>query len=144
MGAVIRAKNAFMKSLSQDTSPAQYRKAGDRQWERIAAEHQMILVLGNVDFSDIKLATTDQTDSNGNKRLSPSGSPQPPPPPPPPTPGGRGGPPPPPPPPGTPGPPPPPPPPSVRYPGPPPPPPPPSQFQESLVTKQRLKTSVSP
>merc|ERR1712038_906213 len=152
MGAVIRAKNAFMKPLSQDTSPAQYKKAGDRQWERIAADHKMILVLGSVDFSDIKLAR-DQTDSKRKTKLSPSlspsgGSPLPPPPPsgppapPPPPPTSKPGPPPPPPP----GPPPPPPPPCGPPPppppppppcGPPPPPPPGNPSRERPRTKQR-------
>merc|ERR1712038_2018468 len=142
MGAVIRAKNAFMKPLSQDTSPAQYKKAGDRQWERIAADHKMILVLGSVDFSDIKLAR-DQTDSKRKTKLSSSlspsgGSPLPPPPPsgppapPPPPPTSKPGPPPPPPPPmSKPGPPPPPP------CGPPPPPPPGNPSRERPRTKQR-------
>ena len=127
---VIRAKNAFLKSLSGDTSPAQYKKAGDRQWEKIASDHRMIFHLGNVDFSDIKL-TADQTDTKVKVKSPTMVHSGPPPPPPPPS--AAPAPPPPPRPPA--GPPPPPPPPIAGRCGPPPPPPPPGGGV--MVSQQR-------
>ena len=152
---VIRAKNAFMKKLSQEPvhTPADYKCAGNKHWDRIAAKSKVLLVLSDIDFSD--LASEDVPDANDNVRppttsgsapippppplgtlsyrIPPRGTsaiPPPPPPPlrcpiPPPPPGPSSGPPP------------PPPPPTRTGPGPPPPPPP-------SLTQMMNKTKIKP
>merc|ERR1719228_1014107 len=84
---VLRAKNAFMKKLSQDRlmTPADYKEAGDRQWEDIAAKHQVCLSLAGMDFSDLKRDQLDTSKRRVKNNLPYShlqnGIPPPPPPP---------------------------------------------------------------
>ena len=53
---VLRAKNAFMKKLSQDhiLTPADYKTEGNKQWKNIAAGHKVTLSFADMDFSDLQ------------------------------------------------------------------------------------------
>ena len=59
---LIKAKNAFKKKLSQEHSPADYKSFGVKQWDRIAAKSRVLLVLADIDFSDI-VSIQDTVDS---------------------------------------------------------------------------------
>jgi len=80
---VLRAKNAFMRKLSQDQipTPADYKAAGDKQWENIAAVHKATLKFDNMDFTDLKVDEPDALVNTASSLLS-NGVPPPPPPPP--------------------------------------------------------------
>ena len=53
---VLRAKNAFMKKLSQDhmLTPADYKAEGNKQWQDIADGHKVTLIFADMDFSDLQ------------------------------------------------------------------------------------------